>query len=101
VEVSIVLTLLAQLLLWLFCSFLSTNSGDYPYCHKELTSLKLDVLERPIADLFDETEPVAADVLSTQRAIERDIAFIRDFRRFIQRTKPGPPKISFMSCIQG
>ena len=101
VEVSITLTLLQQLLLWLLCSLLTTDSGEHPYCHKELTSLKLDLLERPASELFDESETISAEVLRIQRAIEQDIGFIRSFRRFIQRTRPAPRKISFMASIQG
>ena len=101
VEVSIALTLVQQLLLWLFCSFLTTGSDEHPYCHKELTSLKLDLLERPVSEVFDESETLSAEVLRVQRAMKQDIGFIRSFRRFIQRTRPIPRKISFMASIQG
>ncbi len=49
VEVSIALTLLQQMLLWLFCAFLTTDSGEHSSTHKELTSVKLDLLECPAA----------------------------------------------------
>ena len=101
VEVSIVLTLLQQVLLWLFCSFLTTDSGKRPYAHKELTSVKLDLLERPAGEVFDTAEVLSAEVREIQRGIEQDTSFIRSFRRFIQQTRPHPRKISLLASLQG
>ncbi len=100
-EVSITRTLLSQLLVWLFCSFLTTETGEHPDCHKEVTTLKFDVLERPISEVFDEHEPMSTEVLTIQRAIEQDIGFIRHFRRCIHRTRPAPRKVSLMASLQG
>ncbi len=99
VEVSIALTLLQQMLLWLFCAFLTTDSGEHPSTHKELTSVKLDLLERPAAEVFDEHEALSAEVREMQQGIERDIGCIRGFRRFIQRTRPQPQKMSRMASV--
>jgi hypothetical protein len=99
VEVSIALTLLQHLLLWLFCSFLTTDSGEHPYTHKELTSVKLDLLERPATEVFDAHEALSAEVLDIQRGIEQDMGCIRAFRRCIQRTRPEPRKISCMASF--
>lgn len=101
VEVWIALTLLSQGLLWLLCSWLTTEDGDHPYCHKELTTLKLDLLERPLCEVLDQTESITAEVSRIQHGIEQDIAFIRRFRRFLPRTRPAPPKISVMVSISG
>ncbi len=100
-EVSIALTLLQQMLLWLVCSFLVTDSGEHPYAHKELTSVKLDLLERPAAQVFDEHEALSTKVRKMQRGIEQDTGFIRRFRRCIQQTGPTPRKISLLASLQG
>ncbi len=100
VAVYITLALISHLLLWLFCSFLTAAEGEHPYCHRELSTLKPDVLERPADELFDCSEAADADVLAIQRAIERDIVFIRNFRRFIQRTKHGRRKLSLTASLR-
>ncbi len=101
VEIWIALTLLAQGLLWLLCSWLTTEDGDHPYCHKELTTLKFDLLERPLSDVLNQTESITPKIARIQHGIEQDIAFIRRFRRFLPRTRPEPPKISVMASISG
>ncbi|MCP4452961.1 MAG: hypothetical protein GY809_15980 [Planctomycetes bacterium] len=99
VEVSIALTLLQQVLLWLFCSFLTTVSGAHPDAHKALTSVKLDLLERPATRLFDEPEALSAEVVARQRGMTQDMAVIHSVRRVIHRTRPTPQKISVMASL--
>ncbi len=101
VIIHITLTLIAHQVLWLFCSLLASKDEKHPhpYRNKELTSLKFDLLERPAEDIFDLSEPFDPDILKVQSEIEKDVAFIRNFRRFVQRTKKKRIKISLMDSI--
>ena len=63
--------------------------------------MKFDLLERPISEVFDEHEPMSAEVLTIQRDSEQDSGFIRHVRRCIHRTRPAPRKGSRMASLHG
>lgn len=99
VVVYITLLLMGHLLLWFFCSFLTTLEGKKPYCNRELSTLKKDLLEKSAQKIFIAQENIDPHILKIQRAIEKDIAFIRKFKRFIQKTKKIKIKISLINSI--
>lgn len=95
------LTLLSYLALWLFCALLERD-GQQPFLHRELPTLKLELLERQVGQLF-EFQPYPPDILADQAAINQDMAWLAQWRhrRFIPSGRPAKAtKIAPLQILQ-